>query len=323
MNICILLVLVLSSYGLILNETFVNPPEISVYEHMTANFGLQPEDSTDYSFYPLVVSIPDHGCRNILNAEELQGAIVVTKYGNCSYFDKAWNIASFNGSGLIVGNDIENYNTLTKMRRPPNETRDVDIPCVFVSKKTYDSIITTVDGDRAGTVFASLSEGNVVIMYFPDMIKIVTYLIVVFPALWVILSIIHCCHRDFKARRERQKRNRQQKKIPVIFFSKELLRCESQDLSIDIDSKEKSFIINDSCAVCLEDFEENIKLKLLACGHGFHPKCIEPWITDRSDTCPVCRETVTDKFEEDVYKTCCFKSSFTHTGSGNSNVEVT
>ncbi|KAJ7533530.1 hypothetical protein O6H91_13G053900 [Diphasiastrum complanatum] len=43
------------------------------------------------------------------------------------------------------------------------------------------------------------------------------------------------------------------------------------------------------CAVCLTDFQEKEKTRLLPkCNHAFHPKCIDMWLFSHS-TCPLCR----------------------------------
>ncbi|XP_042489877.1 E3 ubiquitin-protein ligase ATL6-like [Macadamia integrifolia] len=43
------------------------------------------------------------------------------------------------------------------------------------------------------------------------------------------------------------------------------------------------------CAVCLNEFEEDDKIRLLPkCDHVFHPECIDAWLSNRT-TCPVCR----------------------------------
>ncbi|KAK0504601.1 hypothetical protein EDD18DRAFT_1397530 [Armillaria luteobubalina] len=78
-----------------------------------------------------------------------------------------------------------------------------------------------------------------------------------------------------------------------------------------------------ACAICLMDFEEPKRipptpgrppahnkaaeeselkledagdgaqpLRLLACGHVFHPTCLDPWLTDVSGRCPVCQRAV-------------------------------
>jgi hypothetical protein len=36
-------------------------------------------------------------------------------------------------------------------------------------------------------------------------------------------------------------------------------------------------IHNEACAICLEDFALEQKIKVLPCHHGFHTECIDPW----------------------------------------------
>ncbi|KAH7183501.1 uncharacterized protein B0J16DRAFT_386570 [Fusarium flagelliforme] len=44
-----------------------------------------------------------------------------------------------------------------------------------------------------------------------------------------------------------------------------------------------------ACSICTEDFIEGARLRMLPCGHLYHPQCIDQWLTDRSRTCPLCR----------------------------------
>ncbi|KAJ6354024.1 hypothetical protein OIU76_002951 [Salix suchowensis] len=47
------------------------------------------------------------------------------------------------------------------------------------------------------------------------------------------------------------------------------------------------------CAVCLNEFEEDEKLRLIPnCNHVFHPDCIGAWLESHT-TCPVCRADLT------------------------------
>ncbi|KAK7993707.1 hypothetical protein PG989_007088 [Apiospora arundinis] len=42
-----------------------------------------------------------------------------------------------------------------------------------------------------------------------------------------------------------------------------------------------------TCSICTEDFLQGEQLRNLSCGHLFHPACIDPWLCDRSRTCPL------------------------------------
>mmetsp|Transcript_98138 Transcript_98138/g.275991 ORF Transcript_98138/g.275991 Transcript_98138/m.275991 type:complete len:155 (+) Transcript_98138:610-1074(+) len=46
-----------------------------------------------------------------------------------------------------------------------------------------------------------------------------------------------------------------------------------------------------SCQVCMEDFEEGDELRTLPCFHLFHAKCVDQWLKVNS-ICPTCRHKV-------------------------------
>lgn len=49
------------------------------------------------------------------------------------------------------------------------------------------------------------------------------------------------------------------------------------------------------CQVCLCDYEPKDKLRILKCQHAYHTSCIDRWLTQGSNNCPVCRRSGTVK----------------------------
>jgi len=188
---------------------------------------------------------------------------------------------------------------LLQMHKQNGENRDVDIPCVLISENNYNLVYKEISQVPARSVIATISASE----EYPfdgfwsttSLTRIVTYMLIICPTLWAILQSFKCCLRFVAHRRRVMRRARV---IPEIRFTSELLGENG------VDSKH---ITNASCPICLENFEEKTKIKLLPCDHGFHKGCIEPWIADNKDSCPICRQTVLDKLERDKReKNCCF-----------------
>lgn len=45
----------------------------------------------------------------------------------------------------------------------------------------------------------------------------------------------------------------------------------------------------DTCAICIDTLEDNDDIRGLTCGHAFHAVCIDPWLTNRRASCPLCK----------------------------------
>ena len=66
------------------------------------------------------------------------------------------------------------------------------------------------------------------------------------------------------------------------------------------EEKMKEFGIENSCAVCKDEFNIGEECLLMPCEHHFHENCLIPWLKERN-SCPICRyELPTDDkdFEE-------------------------
>ena len=51
----------------------------------------------------------------------------------------------------------------------------------------------------------------------------------------------------------------------------------------------------DSCVICLSEFENGENVTTLPCGHDYHTECIKPWLLKRSSKCPICKASFVTK----------------------------
>ncbi|PIG82353.1 RING finger protein [Aspergillus arachidicola] len=48
------------------------------------------------------------------------------------------------------------------------------------------------------------------------------------------------------------------------------------------------------CAICMDSFEGETYIRPLTCGHIFHSSCVDPWLTKRRASCPLCNKSFGD-----------------------------
>lgn len=89
--------------------------------------------------------------------------------------------------------------------------------------------------------------------------------------------VVKCVREQRRMRRYRLPSNLL-KKIPTIKFTK----GTNYDL----------------CAICLDEYIEGEKLRVLPCSHAYHAKCVDPWLTKNRRVCPVCKRKVFARGEQ-------------------------
>jgi len=272
---------------------------------MTAQFGVQSYEARYTRNAPLVQIEPENGCLPIENKGELKGAIVLVKRGgSCSCFNKSIVVEKYGGVGMVVGND-ENEDSLVCMKSESEKVEHPQIPCVSVYKSTYDSASAIIDEEPSGTVIATISlEGDVLPPSIWTFQQIMRYLLIFFPIIWAILTIKYFCRRNRVPPRDR----RRLRHIPEVLFTKDLLVKARGKRKVRSGCQKNSRIrlTNSICPICLDEFQNQNKIKLLPCDHGFHSECIGRWIVDHSDSCPMCRQSVTDTIVS-IERSSCFR----------------
>ncbi len=48
-------------------------------------------------------------------------------------------------------------------------------------------------------------------------------------------------------------------------------------------------VSKDDCAICTQ----SLTVTKTDCSHNFHSSCLDEWVLDKSDSCPLCRKRIT------------------------------
>ncbi|XP_054807406.1 uncharacterized protein LOC129309740 isoform X1 [Prosopis cineraria] len=54
----------------------------------------------------------------------------------------------------------------------------------------------------------------------------------------------------------------------------------------------------EQCYICLVEYEEGDKIRVLPCNHEFHMACVDKWLKEIHGICPLCRGNVSEGFTE-------------------------
>ncbi|CAG9321942.1 unnamed protein product [Blepharisma stoltei] len=82
----------------------------------------------------------------------------------------------------------------------------------------------------------------------------------------------------------RHRRNNEEEQVYEI-------TCEDMEKMYPSQKWKKLHRNQDSCAVCLEEFARNDRVRVLSCRHVFHVKCIDIWAVSKAK-CPLCKRNL-------------------------------
>ncbi|KJH48768.1 zinc finger, C3HC4 type [Dictyocaulus viviparus] len=238
-----------------------------------ANFGA---DIVTFSFGTEAIGCalnvnPFDACTNVtypVNITLCESNFALVPRGNCNFSIKAYRVQHAKPSGfqaLIV----YNFEGEVPIDMAGSKYADlVRIPVLMISYECMVAINITYPASKGYIVQVKVSPG-----YYDLFRYLIPFVVVVgfcFIVLLISLAIRLCRERRRVARKRLSKRNL--RKIPTRRFRKG-------------DEPE-------TCAICLDDFIEGEKLRVLPCRHTYHCKCIDPWLTQNRKVCPMCKRRV-------------------------------
>lgn len=182
---------------------------------------------------------------------------------NCTFAQKV-RMAQYKGYNAVI---VYNVGSNELIPMSAKNGSGINIPSVFVSQSS---------GLMMKNIYTDPSYFIVITAESPFNIQ--THLLIPFAivvGICFVVMIVFMVIKYIKDRR-RQRRHRlpksQLNKIPTCKFQK-------GDRY-------------DTCAICLEDYVEGEKLRVLPCSHVYHIKCIDPWLTKNKRVCPICKRKV-------------------------------
>ena len=64
---------------------------------------------------------------------------------------------------------------------------------------------------------------------------------------------------------------------------------EDDQIQMAVPTEIMAMAAGDSCAICIDQLEDDEDVRGLTCGHAFHAHCLDPWLTSRRACCPLCK----------------------------------
>ncbi|KAL4630779.1 E3 ubiquitin-protein ligase RNF13 isoform X1 [Arapaima gigas] len=238
------------------------------FDDLPARFGYKLPSDGLKGF--LIGARPENACEPIDPPPlggNLSGAFVVLiRRFDCNFDVKVLNAQKAGYKAAIVHN-VDSDDLISMGSDDLYILKQIDIPSVFVGEDTAKCLKEDYTYEKGGHVIL-MPDFTLPLEFYLVPFLIIVGICLVLIVVFMITKYIQDRHR---ARRSRLRKD-QLRRLPI--------------------HKYKKGDAYDVCAICLDEYEEGDKLRLLPCSHAYHCKCVDPWLTRTKKTCPVCKQKV-------------------------------
>lgn len=276
------LVIVLSSFYLIAAKAdvvIISPSNrtTEIFDNAELAFGSVPLEGISGK---IVLADPEDACSAIQRAPDNENTwFLLARRYPCPFETKVRNAAEAGFSAVIIYS--VDPNKKTSFYPSQKVQYDLDVPTI---------LITYTDGESIKRNYLYNKGFTAVILPripFPLNAYLLPFAVVIIVCLFLMVSFL--IFQVIKCARDRRKIQRRR-----------LTAKQLRQLLTTVYTKGSLY---DTCAICLEEYAEGEKLRVLPCGHGYHLRCIDPWLTRARRICPVCKGKVRVAGMEDISDT--------------------
>lgn len=239
---------------------------VEIFDNAELAFGAVPLEGVSGK---LVLSEPEDACTDIKprpNSEDTW--FLLAKRYPCPFETKVRNAAKAGFKAVIIYSVDPNKNSAYYAGQKVQY--NLDIPTILVSYMDGENIKQNYLYDKGFTVFILPR------VPFPLNAYLLPFAIVIIVCLFLMISFL--VFQVIKCARDRRKIQRHR-----------LTTKQLKQLLTTVYTKGSHY---DTCAICLDEYLEGEKLRVLPCSHGYHLRCIDPWLTKSRRICPVCKGKV-------------------------------
>ncbi|XP_059399523.1 E3 ubiquitin-protein ligase RNF13-like [Carassius carassius] len=238
------------------------------FDELPARFGYRLPSEGLKGF--LIGARPENACVPIapppLRDGRSSAFFVLIKRFDCNFDIKVLHAQKAGYKAAIVHN-VDSDDLISMGSNDLDLLKQIDIPSVFIGEEAANSLKEDYIYEKGGHVIL-LPDFSLPLEYYLIPFLIIVGICLILIVVFMITKFVQDRHR---ARRSRLRKD-QLKKLPIHKFKK----GDSYDV----------------CAICLDEYEEGNKLRVLPCSHAYHSKCVDPWLTKTKKTCPVCKQKV-------------------------------